>query len=873
MLNRAGDPGTLLFVSAAQGVVTSAPPATPAEVSRLQAMSRDAARDRFTYARTGVLLAEPTTPPVGSLIYFLSYRQLAATLAGQFAIIALLSLLIIAAILLTARFWGMRLLRQSHAETARALESETINHILVSATPVGLCIVRQRDYSLLTSNQLAAVLLHLDSATTLPPHVVSAFREQGGHEPATSTFAKIAGFIVPAFPDQQRDAHPQFLQITYAPARYAGEDVLFCAILDVTAQQTLEQELRSAQHASETMMRARSNFFASMSHEIRTPLNALLGNLELLSRSPGLKPHEQRLRAVGMAADGLRRIVNDILDFSKIDAGEMKLVMENFRPIDDLESLALSYAPMSADRPVRFYAHLAVTLDQVLRGDRARIAQIINNLLSNAFKFTSCGKITLNAEVLRDVQDRDILVCRVCDSGIGMDAVLVSKIFSPFVQAEASTSSRYGGTGLGLSICAKLCELMGGQISVESVPGVGTAFTVMIPLETLHDSSLLVTAPVQRGNVLVLCQEIESGKFIEPWMNRGGWLCNTVVSRRAAEASLLNNGPHFMIVTGEYGMEDIVALRAVRAVPVIWITRTAPHRAVRHGDGIFEVSEFNHKVTLACIERALGESPGESDAAPAVPTAVNCPDPALDGLVILVAEDNPLNQALIAEQLDTLGCQPIIVGDGRQALAALQSTEVDIVLSDIHMPVMDGHELLEHLRASHSHLPVLAFSAVTSNEQAEDWRARGFADYVAKPASLKELETALLRVVRGWPANAAPAGVNAGAATTEKAGPSPAGMDPAEKARYMAMLRDYLITDLPKLEAIIGSQDAAALRQWTHSSAGAFLVVQEHELATQCRELERLCDAETEWTTDMAQRALNLHTALHERFGLGGDAA
>jgi two-component system capsular synthesis sensor histidine kinase RcsC len=213
------------------------------------------------------------------------------------------------------------------------------------------------------------------------------------------------------------------------------------------------------------------------------------------------------------------------------------------------------------------------------------------------------------------------------------------------------------------------------------------------------------------------------------------------------------------------------------------------------------------------------------------------------------------------------------VGDGRQALAALQSTEVDIVLSDIHMPVMDGHELLEHLRASHSHLPVLAFSAVTSNEQAEDWRARGFADYVAKPASLKELETALLRVVRGWQANAAPAGVNAGAATTEKAGPSPAGMDPAEKARYMAMLRDYLITDLPKLEAIIGSQDAAALRQWTHSSAGAFLVVQEHELATQCRELERLCDAEAEWTTDMAQRALNLHTALHERFGLGGDAA
>lgn len=130
-----------------------------------------------------------------------------------------------------------------------------------------------------------------------------------------------------------------------------------------------------------------------MSHEIRTPLNALLGNLELLGRSEGLEAHAPRLRALQVASEGLRRIVNDILDFSKIDAGEMKLVSEPFNPIGDFESLSLSYAPMAADRPIRFYVHLSPTLDTVVIGDRTRLAHIVNNLLTNAFKFTSCGKL------------------------------------------------------------------------------------------------------------------------------------------------------------------------------------------------------------------------------------------------------------------------------------------------------------------------------------------------------------------------------------------------------------------------------------------------------------------------------------------------
>ncbi len=320
--------------------------------------------------------------------------------------------------------------------------------------------------------------------------------------------------------------------------------MLFCAIQDVTAQQQIEHELRAAQRASEAMMRARSNFFASMSHEIRTPLNALLGNLELLARDEGLEAHAPRLRALNAASEGLRRIVNDILDFSKIDAGEMTLAAAPFRPIDELESVALAFAPLAADRPIRFHANLMPSLDTLLVGDRTRLAQIVNNLLSNAFKFTSCGKITLAAEVSTDPRGKTTLVCRVLDSGVGMPPELVARVFQPFVQGDAGATSRHGGTGLGLSICARLCELMGGRITVESVEGVGTAFTVAIPLERAAGSSAAQPPPAPGGRAMVLCQA-ESGEAIDAWLQSAGWQTHVVYTLGGARHTCAATGPMY----------------------------------------------------------------------------------------------------------------------------------------------------------------------------------------------------------------------------------------------------------------------------------------------------------------------------------------
>ena len=358
-------------------------------------------------------------PRFGSLVGYLLRgrvdRPLIATIGWQLGAIAGVALCLLLDIAFTARFWGCACCVRP-ATKPRAPGNEAINHVLDSATPIGLCIVRQSGYSILTANAPARELPGVEpSASTLPAHIVSAFTTRFAAQPRFVTKSKFAVFAVPA--DAQTDpVSEQFLQFTCVPAGDAGVDALFCAILDVTARHTLEQQLRAAQQASEITMRVRPTFFASMSHEIRTPLNVLPGNLELLSRTPGLEPHEQRLRALGTAADALHRSVNDILDLSMIDAGEMKLVSESFKPIDDLENLALWYAPMAAGRPIRFYSHLSPRLDQVLRGDWTRIAQIVNNLISNAYKFTSCGKITLNAEGREDLQGRSAneLVWGVC---------------------------------------------------------------------------------------------------------------------------------------------------------------------------------------------------------------------------------------------------------------------------------------------------------------------------------------------------------------------------------------------------------------------------------------------------------------------------
>lgn len=668
------------------------------------------------YKRSGVLLVKPLQPDFGLLAYYLPYRMLGSALAAELAVIAAAMLLLTGAIVLTARYWNRHLLRRTHAEASRALESELMNHILVSATPVGVCIVRQCDYAVLMTNQLAQTLLQLQACERLPDTVADAFDRQPRR--AGSGPASIASFTVaapPRTPDENSDppgeALPatgdrgqRFLQVTYAPARYRDDEVLFCAVQDCTAQQTLHEQLRSAQQATEAMMRVRATFFAAMSHEIRTPLNALLGNLELLARSSGLEADAPRLRALDTAAEAQRRsgaaaqrqrcagLFQDRC--RQAEAGRRTVPPHRCagKPGADLRADGgrlrhpLPPAPVAfAGRGSHRRPHAAGAGDQQPAEQRA-------------FKFTASGRITLSGEIRQDEHGAQRLACRVTDSGIDMPPSLVARVFQPFVQGDTVTASRYGGTGLGLSICARLCD-DGRQHRRGQRAGRG---------QRLHGLGA-AAAGGRRGDVMVLCQDARTGEYLEAWLNAAGWHANVLGSLAAAQETLHFKVPEAIVATDEYPLATLAGLREAAAVSVVWVTLEDPHRPRQPGPGILEVTAFSHRALLDCVALAA-DSAAQALPGPARPTPT-----------ILVAEDNPLNQTLIPEQLQTLGCQPIVVGNGKQALAVLETTRVDAVLTDIHMPVMDGHQFLAAVRAQHRGVPVLAFSALTRSESSGDW--------------------------------------------------------------------------------------------------------------------------------------------------------
>ncbi|SPA56792.1 ATP-binding protein [Cupriavidus taiwanensis] len=834
---------------------------TSASARDIAARVRGLPHNALRLTRSGVVLVQPLQPGFGLLVYHLPYRLLFNALAAELAVIGAAMLLLTVAIVLAAHYWSRHLLRRSHAEARRALESELMNQVLVSATPVGLCIVRQHDYAVLACNPLAASLLPARPHEPLPAAVAGALGRLpcgAGGGPASVCSVTVAAGEAPG----PAAAAPRFLQVTYAPARYRDEAVLFCAVLDCTAQEALQQQLRSAQQATEAMLRVRSTFFAAMSHEIRTPLNALLGNLELLARSGGMEPHAARLRALETAAGSLRRIVNDVLDFSKIDAGQLALVNAPFRPVEALESLALAYAPMVAGRPLRFCLQLSPTLDTEVVGDRTRLVQVFNNLLNNAFKFTASGRITLSGELQADAHGMQRLVCRVSDSGIGMTPALAARVFQPFVQGDAAADSRYGGTGLGLSICARLCELMGGSIVVNSVPDVGSAFTVSVPLAPADAAPHAPAAAsvTHSGRVLVLSQDQRAGASIEGWLKSAGWHTEAVASIALAQDSVQRNAPAAVVATEDFAPAALDALR--QSAPLVWLTADGPHRPQQHGAGMLEASAFSHRALLDAVAAATGATQQATIPMPAAPTPAlpALPAPAAAPLTILVAEDNPLNQSLVAEQLQAIGCHPIVTGNGRQALAVLARTRVDALLTDLHMPEMDGHALLHAVQARYPGLPVIAFSAVACSDPEHDWRLRGFSGYLAKPASLQDLQACL----RGLPRAATDA-----AACAQPRDPATTGEAP--RRRYEDMLRRQLQQDLPALARILAQQDPAGLRHWVHAAAGAFMIVRRQSIVRQCQDLEALCEAAPGWAPAMAEAADILYKRL-QRYALGAAA-
>ena len=542
--------------------------------------------------------------------------------------------------------------------------------------------------------------------------------------------------------------------------------------VDISERQRAEEELRRAKELAEEATALKSNFLANMSHEIRTPMNAIIGMSHLALKS-GLTPRQHDyVSKIQQAGQHLMGVINDILDFSRVEAGKLRIDPRPFVLDQVLGGVIDVVNHKASAQGLELICDVAADVPPNLVGDALRIGQILINYANNAIKFTEQGDIGIVVRVQSQDGDRVLLRFEVRDTGIGLSTEQMERLFQSFQQADTSTTRRYGGTGLGLAICKSLAELMGGEVGVRSQLGKGSTFWFTVPLQRGAPARALLPAPDLRGlrvlvvddnthAAIVLAEMLQSMSFEVAQVHSGAEAL-VALQQAAAQAQ------PFDLVVLDWQMPGMDGLELGRRIGELDLPHL-PHRvmvtafgredvlrsAQRQGIEEVLIKPVSASVMFDTLMQVLGEVQA-LDAEPRLGTAQACP--ALQGARVLLVEDNELNQQVARELLEEAGVQVDVAANGQEGVDLACSKPYDLVLMDMQMPVLDGLEATQQLRAEPrlARLPIVAMTANALDADRQRCLDAGMNDHLAKPIAPARLWETLQRWIAPKAAPQAP---------------------------------------------------------------------------------------------------------------------